>query len=101
MVRLTLSCRGQEWQSVSRPTPPDPKGSNGNLTVVVAASGFFCIERILHEYIDLVFLSVERPADHERALVFGAWRLEAARLSSFNHAGPLSAFFDDRFFRNS
>jgi len=38
---LALRFSSQEWQNVSRPTPPGPKGSNGNLTAVVAASGFF------------------------------------------------------------
>ena len=48
IVRLELCWSSQEWQNVSRPTPPDPKGSNGNLTAVVAASGFFCLEPIMN-----------------------------------------------------
>jgi hypothetical protein len=39
-VRL-LFCISQRWQSLSRVTPPGLKGSNGNLTAVVAASGSF------------------------------------------------------------
>ena len=104
VLRLALGYPGQEWQSVSRPTPPDPKGSNGNLTAVVAASGFF-YSKEAYENIRasraFVRASAERPASHERAFISRAWHLEAAGSASIGHALELSDRLADGLVGNS